>query len=368
MMWSLVAWMIAFGSAPAEAAWRVESPAYKGKATAEEHAGRVRAKGFDACEVVRRFTAGTGWRWYVRIDGLEDERLVQAAGAVLGAGDRGALVYSDADGTWMLTETLSPAAPAAPLVAPTASVKPADDVAPSGRLPSAAQVLRAAQKAHGGRSSAAKAVLEAPALRFEFSRRVGEGTAQVSANNVYERQGLARRLEVRIQEGPGQASRTVIDAGNHAWVDIKGTPVARDAARTREVVERFSPEEVLSLGLNLADRIDNAPEWDRLDQVAQAGGIGAPQWRLTAAHAAGGAGGGGLVEASFDAGTRTLRSATWEGPQGLLRVGFSDYRPLGEHGLVAHRIEVWRDDKILEAVEVKSLELLAAIPKGRFDP
>jgi len=346
---------------PASAAdevWVETEPMETRQAAAELAANAALTQGDQrSSRVLRRFVKGEGWRYLVRIDGIQDEDEGRRIAALLaGTGTAASVVARDGDEVHTVDELAAPpTAATAPLPAAGAALD---------RLPDARTVLRDAVRAHGGLKGG-QAVLElARSVELDVERTVAIDKGALVAANRYYRQGDALRLEVEVVQGTGTDSVTVLTADNHAWVTTGGETVGRDAARTREVLARFSPEGVLAVPLGLAQDVEDAADWQDLKVVAREDLDGAAQLRLASTTPA--RGNDGLVAAWFDVSTGTLSAVDWRTSAGVIGFRYKDYRSVAEGLIIPFEATIRRDGTQVEQVRVLRLTLDPALDPALF--
>lgn len=323
----------------------VESVGMASRADAE-----LLAQGLDlpdgalAVRVVRRFLRGQGWLHQVRVEGLPS----QAAGEEVALqiqrlGSRAIVMERDEDVEMKIFDTGAPAK----ATAVTGSSAPTPR---SSRAMSPQSILKQAADAHGGEKGGYTLVSHAAALRFEFERTLLIDGQELVTNNLLQRQGEAMRMDVEVVRGPGVSSTTVISAAGQAAVQVEAEVVARDAARVREVLARFTPEEVLAIPLGLAMDVEEAATWQ--DLVLADGG---PADEVTLRPFE--AGRDGLVEVTFRRPELYLNVLSWRGPAGLMTWRFEDYVVAAPGLVYPRRVTVHRGGSLVERVEVKRLEV-----------
>lgn len=360
-LWPILALLtlsLAFsGPARAGEVW-VETAPVADRAQAEALlAALAGQEGADSARVLRRFVKGAGWQYVVRVEGVADAGGGAAVAAALqSAGARALVLEREGDLVRTLADTGTHAVAGA-----------ATDLAPStggDRLPDARAVLRDAVKAHGGERGGLDLVEVASTVSLAYEREVAIDQGRLIAANRYFRLGEALRLEIEILEGVGTDSVTVVTTGNAGWVVAGGEPTARDVARTREVLARFSPESLLEIPLGLARDVAQAAAWDDLQVVATEVVEGRDCWRLEPA-------GGppaveGLVAAWFDSDAGNLIAARWRSPSGELEFRFADYREVAPGVVVPFRSSVQRNGRPVEAVRLLQLLLNTPLEPGLF--
>lgn len=322
--------------------------------------------------VVRRFIKGSGWRFVVRVEGAQDLSQATSLAHALAVDGTRVLVLEQQNGQVHTVDPLADAAEESALDDGAASLKDGDRTQPPGLdvatdLPSARGVLRAAIKAHGGGRGGIEIVEQATAITMSFERRLSVDDGQLVALNEYARLGDAVRLGVEITEGVGTNSATIITPENRAWVVVDGEPLARDVARTREVLARFAPESILAVPLGLARDIAEAAAWQDLETTAIEALAGRDQLRLQPRTRS--AAKEGLVAAWFDAESNRLSQVQWQSPAGLLTFGFDDYGEVAPGLVVPFHSTVVRDARPVESIQITEFTLEPELSADLFaDP
>ncbi len=306
-----------------------------------------------SARVVRRLIEGEGWRFVLRVDGLDDEEAsAVAAQAIAGTGVPAAAWMREGDTVSALDGVVTQA--------DAADAAAALSTATAGDLPTARQVLRRAVKAHGGSHDPLERVELATSLRFSYTRDAVLADGHLRARNLLQRLGEALRLDVEVVEGEGVDSTTILTADNRAWVVVASDAQPRDPTRSREVLARFGPESVLAIPLGFTRDVERAAAWQDLAVVAGAELAGGPAWKLAPRDPAAdteGADSEGLVSACFDQVDGRLVQVQWRSRAGLMRFDFDDYRELDDDFVVPMSIAIWRDDVAIELVSIDELAL-----------
>lgn len=353
---ALLGLTLSWSAGAGAAEFYVELPPQSTKAEAER---QLAATGVEGARVARRYVRGVGWSYAVVVEGLSDLDRARATAGRLATAEQPATIYARDGREISEVETVASAAEAEQRV----------DSGPERRRrrgadDGAEDVLDAAVRAHGGRSGGLERLSEAAAIRFVYERRVPADGGTLVAHNVFLRQADNARLEVRIKDGQGQDSVTVVRPDGKAWVVVGGAVTDRDAARAREVLERFSPETVLAVPLGLPDDVETAEAWRNLRLSGTALEDGGNRKVLEPAEK----GRGGLVSAAFDANQHTLTRVTWSAEAGQLTFRYDDYRRLDKHLVVPFHARVERDGVLIEEVRIQELVLEAPVDAQLFAP
>lgn len=334
------------GPLAAASEYAVELSPQGSKTAAEAQLSQSSTEG---AHVVRRYVQHAGWSYVVVVDGLPSLEAARLAAGHMATTENPATIFEkDGKEIKQLEVVTAPAAAAVAedeASAHTRRKRGADD--------GADEVLDAAVRAHGGRGAGLERLAEATGVRFVFDRTVPADGGQLVAHNAYVRQGTSARLDVDITSGDGQSSVTVVRPDGKAWVVVGGARTDREAARVREVLERFSPEAVLAVPLGLSDDVETAEVWRNLRLVGTQVEDGGNRQILEPTTAAN----GGLVSAAFDPIEHTLRRVTWSADSGQLTFRYDDYRRLDRHLIVPFHARVERDGALVEDVRVLEFTL-----------
>lgn len=304
-------------------------------------------------KVVRRFIKGSGWQFLLRVEGVVD---AEAGGAVArsiqAAGGRGLVIEQTEGDPRILLDT-------------GVAAKPGDDRGPEEpRIDSARQVpdarafLKGAVRRHGGERGGLDVVTHAGSLVLAFRRELPIDDGVLVSNNRFYRVGEALRLEVEILEGPGSDSVTLVTDQNAAWVRTDAEPIARDPARAREVLARFSPESVLAIPLSFARDVAEDSAWADLS-LSTSGNTKDGVVVVTPVEP----GREGLQSAEFAADSHLLTCLRWSGPSGLLEFRFADYRETLPTVMVPWTLSIERNGQIVEKIQIERFEI-----DGPVDP
>jgi|GEM_PF-1584594 len=343
------------------APFSVESPSHLTREAADQERKQAIDAGAnpDRTRIVRRYERGAGWRYLVHVDEVQKQGQVDKIVAVLADGERTPRVVDLATGT-AVAVTAPPPSPPAPTAAPAAPV--ADAEAPSRRARREADgVLSAAVVAHGGVDGGLAVLSKADHVTFQFIREVPVDGGTLKAKHVYRHSGKAHRLDVSVQKGKGVDSTTVVAPSGGAWVVTGDQTVPRDTDRTREIVGRFAPDQLLRVSLGVAADIETATAWRELRVIGPEGDD------LVVLRPEGGPS-GGLVEVAFSRADHRLRRLVLDDHGRRTVYFFDDYREVMPGVIVPHESEVQRDGKLLEALQVLGLDAGSPIPESLFSP
>lgn len=349
----------------------VESPPYSVRAEAEAHLRRVLVETGDArCRVVRRYVRGAGWRYLVALEGVATEPEARALQPRFGgeAGE-GAVWRLEEDGRVQVAGPAADAPPPTPAAsappaapkAPPAIAKPAP--APARAVPDKRVVrqqeraaegrLLAAAEAHGGAAGGREVLSAATRIRFRYRRALPRESGDLVAMHRFVRDGRSMAVTIEVEEGEGVDSRILLAPSGRAFVVSKDKATARDPERTREILERFAPDSLLSIPLGFAADLAVASAWRGL-RLVEDGLKGA-----VLEHPGGGAGGSGpdgLIRAAFDKDDH-LVMVDWRDGGSVTRLIYRKYKDFAPGVVLPQRVEVQVDGRTVERIELVELSL-----------
>jgi hypothetical protein len=313
---------------------------------AEATAAADALKGSTQVRVVRRFRAGAGWEFIVRVGSFDDEGEMRAY-AHKSDGTPFAS-FERVGNSWRRLDEANDAGP-----------KPDELIDVPGKTMRTPALLRAAVKAHGGRDGGLAILELAPTIVFDYERKLAREDGKTVAEHHYVRQGDAVRLDVDVTAGEGVDSSTILAPDRRAWVSTDETSISRDPERTAEVLARFSPEGLLAVPLGIPHDMETAGPWRLLAPTAAIHGK-----RVVARASAPGE--RGLVSAEFGVEDHLLRRLDWMLDTGPITYVFDDYREVVDGLVVPFHYEVRRGDDPVESMTVHELEIGVALSADTF--
>lgn len=369
----------------AHAAYLLESAPVSTRQAAEAQLQRVEAalsppeRAGLVLRVVRRYVRGVGWRYYVAIEEIPDADRLRRAAKVMATQGASPTAY-EASGVERRPVALDapPASGAPPAPAPTPAARaprgpvavatpPASPQGDRSRTRSASVVLKAAQRAHGGREGGLAVLAAAPAISYRFTRTVPTAAGSLRAAHTLTRHGAAASLEIDVLVGEGKDSVLGIRDDGRAWLRVEGgPPLDREAAPIRELLQRFSPETTLEPVLGLSEAIATSATWRDLERIGEAE---TPVIRLRPTQPPGvSRPAGGLVEAGFDAATHQLVSLVWQ--QGATRTThtYSGYFEAAPGLTVPRNVRVTQGENVVEELVIDELKPISPPAADRFSP
>ncbi len=308
--------------------------------------------------VVRRYIHGVGWEYVVVVEELADRESAEKAAEVLAEkGGRGITVYRREGTEGRRVGGVGTPGTGPGGLDPTA-VAVTDSAAPE--LPSAATVLEQAVRALGGREGGLARLAAAENLRFSYERTVRHEDKKLVAKHLLLRTPDGIRLEVEGVQGVVSSISVVGPEG--AWVEVEGKVTAREPERVLEVLEAFSPEELLAYPLEFARLVDTEPAYGLLRTMGQERLGDVQCWRL---EYTGPEVGGTMTLLVEDVSWR-IASVGFTTDGGHVRYLFADYREL-DTGLVApFDVALERDGERVETLAVQELSLPAELSGDLF--
>ena len=345
------------------APFSVESPSYRAREDADrERTEAIQAGGApERTRIVRRYERGAGWRYLVHVDSVESQSELERLIGVLTDGERAPRVVDLATGAAVSIRPSPVTAGPAPATAATDAPSPVAGTNGKRSRRETEGVLAAAVAAHGGVAGGLK-VLESSSLQtFQFVREVPSDAETLKAKHVYRQSGNALRLDVAVQRGDGVDSTTVVSPGGGAWVTSANQTVPRDTERTREILRRFAPDQLLRVALGVAGDIETAGAWRSLQVV---GPEGDDLLVLRPSEEAS----GGLIEVAFSRTDHRLRRLVMEEGGHRTEFFFDDYRQVAPGLVVPHESETRRDGQLVESIQVIGIDVASPIPASLFAP
>ena len=370
----------------------VESPSTSTRESAEAHLSSIPSLG-DGIEarVIRRFRVGEGWAYVVRVDYLELVQAQSVADSLGTEGSPGVIYRRIGSRTVRVLDTDEPVQPSEPSLnenSPTAEIDAAIDIVESldttpgqieealqegtipvleedfePRLQSADSILARAVRAHGGPDGGLRQIEGAGSVLFNYARTVGIDNETIVVDHAYVRLGEGRRLRVDVMEGEGVDSLTVVDRSGDAWVSTDGSVVDRDPDRTVEVLADYGPSEILGVSMLVAANVSDPDQWSNLVLTGVEASPGGERAVLQMPEGTG----RGLRALAFDSVRSLLVGATWNTMDGVVRMGFEDYRYTAEDLVYPGRVTVWLDDAIMERIVVTDLRLNQPVEARLFE-
>ena len=308
--------------------------------------------------VSRRYERGAGWLYVVRLDGFEDKASAMSTAESFST-DGSVVRVIEAHGykrvavaevgKWTVSKGEAP-----------------ESTVGSEDIPNAAQVLRLAMKAHGGKTGGSRMLEETDGLRFAFSSRTVVGDQEWKVKHTFLRSGSKARIEVDVLKGDGVSNTVVLAAPDKAWVATHELVRERDGVQAAEMLSRFAPETgLLSTPLGFAHDVREAAEWRGLVASGRVSHEGRPHLRI--APQADAEGQQNPMEAAlFDESTHRLSQVTWITRGGRVTFQFEQYKAIAEDLVVPHQVRVQRNGQLVEEILVEDFELNPKLEQSLF--
>ena len=218
-------------------------------------------------------------------------------------------------------------------------------------IPEATDVLSHAQEAHEKVSSS---WVDSDREHFAFSRKLPQ-EGMVVKHEFY-RLKEAMRLEITVEKGAGTNSTTVLPDEGEGWVQSNEKRVSRNAIRTKELLERFSSQNILSVPFYFSEDVKTSSQWRDFTTVIDGGDI----WLLVSKEES------GLVEASFHKNTWLLNHIKVVEGQSSIEYEFQDYRGSQNSGKIPHLVQIYNDEILTEEIQISVLNLDPDLPLELF--
>ena len=190
-------------------------------------------------------------------------------------------------------------------------------------------------------------------MRFRYRRTLPRESGTLVALHRFERDGRAMAVTIEVESGEGVDSRILVSSAGRAWVVTDAATTARDPERTREILERFAPESLLSIPLGFAADLAVASAWRGLRLVEDS-----PKGAVLE-HPTGGVGGSGpdgLVRATFDRHDH-LVVVDWRDGGAVTRLIYTKYKEFTPGVVLPQGVEIQVDGRTVEQLELLELSL-----------
>ncbi len=320
----------------------LEAPPVDARAEAVALQERARSLGLEA-RVTRRYRHGSGWEFVVVVEGFEDRPgAEQAAQALAEETGQGIAVYR-----------LEGAA------ASKGDGEPAPSEEPSAQLPDATELIQRAARALGGPQGGLARLQRAEGLRFRYVRTIAHADGTLVADHDWVASGPWRRVAITVPEGGKGVASTVVGGPQGSWVTAAGETRDAQPAPTATTLGELSPSARLAWPLVFAATAGELGPF----RVARQEVVGARTcWVLIA------------VAPTQDQPTRLWLDTEHGRPlrvdfatdAGRVEVSMGDWREPDTGLVVPHVLEVRRDGRLVERIEVAELTLDPELPDALF--
>ena len=132
-----------------------------------------------------------------------------------------------------------------------------------------------------------------------------------------------------------------------AWVSTDEKNVSRNAIRTRELLERFSSTNILSIPYNIGKDIEKGSHWAKMSTVEEIDDM----WRLQNYEQQ------GIVSVDFYQQTWLLASMLVKDGNQQMEYEFLDYRNVDGVGMIPHVIQIYDAGQLIEEIQVEDLDV-----------
>lgn len=168
--------------------------------------------------------------------------------------------------------------------------------------------------------------------------------------------GDAMRLDITVEKGDGVNSTTVLPDEGEAWVRTDEKMVSRNAIRTKELLERFSAQNILSVPFHFSADVNSDSEWQDLVRVKDGDDV----WILEADKSE------GLISASFHKTSWLLNHVEVSDGTHVLEYEFQDYRKIAQVGMMPFVIQIYDEELLSEEIRVKKYEISKGLKDELF--
>ena len=168
--------------------------------------------------------------------------------------------------------------------------------------------------------------------------------------------GDAMRLDITVEKGEGVNSTTVLPDEGEAWVHTDEKVVSRNAIRTKELLERFSAENILSVPFHFSEDVQSDSEWQDLVRVKDGDDV----WILESDKS------DGLISASFHKTSWLLNHIEVSDGSHVLEYEFQDYRKIDQAGMIPFVIQIYNEEVLSEEIRIKKYEISQGLSDELF--
>ena len=190
--------------------------------------------------------------------------------------------------------------------------------------------------------------------KFFFYRKLPQDGSSVY--HEFYQKGEAMRLNITIEKGDGVNSTTVLPDEGEAWIRTDEKMVSRNAIRTKELLERFSAQNILSVPFHFSKDVSSDSEWQELTRVKDGGDV----WILEGNKKE------GLVLASFHKNSWLLNHIEVSDGLHVLEYEFQDYREVKQAGMLPFIIQIYDEEILSEEIRVKEYEISQGLSDKLF--
>jgi len=327
--------LLGWSSAAWSADYYLEGPSVEDRSEAVKLSRAASQEGHKAR--VERHAVQSGWVFTVRIDGFSDREAAAEVASALGG---------------QLDISLS--------VRQAGEAESADTVVSAPRVvaaqPDAATLVQRSVRAHQETSAS---VGEASTVVFEFQRRLPDGEV---IDHRWVRRGEDRFVQLDVISGEATSSRTRV-IGDQAWLKV-GEASEKSSSRLHalEAIAAFEPTEIIPFVLAFPAIAAERREIQLLqfDGKSELEGSETLMLRYDGDRAT------GPIAIELDPTSYRVRRVIFEG--GKLVHQFDDYGPGTKDLVLPGRVRTWRDGRLADDVEIRTLDLDPALEDSWFGP
>ncbi|MEC7987463.1 MAG: SPOR domain-containing protein [Myxococcota bacterium] len=176
----------------------------------------------------------------------------------------------------------------------------------------------------------------------------------LKAKHVFYRKGDAMKLELEVEEGQGEDSTTILTPTGKGMLMVNGENVERPSLRTKEVLNKFSSQQIFSILLNFSKDVNTDGPWRELHQVEKIKSNTLQAWRLFQDNDSKT---GTILQAIFTQKEGWLLQIVVQDANGRLEYRLTEYTNLGGDLYLPFQMEKIRNGELEETVIVENLFL-----------
>lgn len=195
--------------------------------------------------------------------------------------------------------------------------------------------------------------------QFFFERELLHDGKKVRVEHRFFQKGEAMRLEIKIKEGEGEDSITVLTPKGKGVLSVNDTKQERSADRTQEILKTFTSRAQLSILASFPKDVQSNGPWRKLDQMEKISGA----WKLYQKDPDLG---GIIKQAIFSEKEGWLIQLVVRDEKGDLEYRWTDYTDIGDGTFIPFRITRIRNGYVQETIKIQNLYFNEEIPDTRF--
>jgi hypothetical protein len=346
--WALLLFLYALAAPASAEAWVVDSGPLETRDLAADLKRSVLGFAPEA-RVLRVSRTENGWSWKVRADGLADLVAAREVASILAQKSGSAALYVVEDDALREVEQILVQGSLPTVVSSTVASTPE----PEAVAVDIEALLARVRRAHGGEPGLKELLEGAESVHFRFQREVPQGDGKLVVWHDYYRHKSWLRLEVRVLEGKGQSSLSVVRPETGAWVQVdEKTPEKLAPGRAMRALSAFAPSETMGRSVF----------FDQVRGVGAVSKTGSGELEVTLERSE------GDVVLVIEPVLHRVQGLRWVLDGQESKWAYSDYREMDGGGLVPFSTARMQNGEVVERLSVLVLSISEKPDAALFDP